>query len=986
MGTHGKYGRKMAENCFITHAQNSSRVDNPGGSTSLILKTTFFSFNKTVEADDIFYEKKSNRAEKFTKIYPTQKSKIQNIHIEYQINKHIIAMNQERKQTFDASISTQFTSNNLATRIKMPSISWSKTNQQQVSSQKIDLKEHENEAGNKLLSLHGKLRQEADKIRQWKLQKETELKMKEKKIMDSTQTIENLRKYILELQLQNENLSLKLQEVRSTREEMLQKVDSTRELCNILKEHVQTLKNKTIQCQLECNELKQQESRHFEKFRDLSLKFQNLNISATEEQNQLKSKLTEYSCEKEKVRKCLEDKVQDAERQNMMYAENVTQKESQINDITEMIKNNEKQKDQQEEMIVQLKSNIENLKYETESKEIKTEQLIKEVDSLTKSKCELNKEYEEAQLYLSKIQKSYKSLRDEMSEQNCQNSHELETLQLEGENVKEQYEKLKERHQELNIKQTNSIKHIEDLKSDKDILILEKANLDNSLKNEIKSKSELKITLEKKNYQVENLNRCIKELNNKLDIIKAEYSKDVLELKESKKLSNDLESDVTQIIKEKELLKKELNAKTAEYVHLEDKLNFLEKTKELEMEQSNKDLTEIKYQNSQLIKDLSDIEIKLKLDEEKYQNHINELEKCKLDNNVTIDKYKSKQDQLQSQIKDCQQNIHQLEEELNQYKMENEALLIDKQTFENMTKQKEAAERETKQTINNCEIRKQEMMSTLEKYKKENQKIIDIKEKEIETIYAKNELQNKKLENKFNNDLKEKTNKWEKENQKLKDKIFVLNREIALQRRENNELQIKIDKTSTNNETTNNIPKTPVFHSSQTPQRTVMVTPQQVTIHTPLLKAKPKISRKRKVVFNPEKASFISDTDSSISEYALISHKNRQSNCTTEQFVFDNRVQSKIKENVKENVHENLLQSKSQLKGVNESENKTVNILSKEIYDEIQPKRTRSRKKTFTQNLKTTTKSEISKSPMKGNKNKKSEDEIFWFDTDFPKI
>lgn len=886
-----------------------------------------------------------------------------------------------------ASTSSMFT-NNLVPRIKMPSLSLEKTTQQQATTEKVGVKEHDKEAGNKLFSLHGRLRQEADKIRQWKLQTETELKLKEKKIIESTQTIENLKKYVLELQIQNENLSLKMQEEVSNREETSQKIDSTRELCNILKKHVQTLENKTFQCEAECNELKYQERGHFEEFKDLSLKFKNLNISATEEQNKLKSEITKYSSDKEKLGKCLEKSIQDSERQSMVYAENLSQKESQIKTITEKLKDNENQKVQQEEVIAHLNSNIQNLKHEIESKESRIEHLIKEVDLLTKTKCQLSSEYQNAQLYLSKIEQSHKSLKTEMSEQSSQHSQELEALQLEVKDVKEQYEKLKEMHKELNIKQANSIKFIEDLKSEKDILILEKANVDMSLKNEINSKSELETTLEKKSDQLKNLNRFIIDLNDKLDASKTEHSKTLLALKENKNLLSDVQNNFAQITKEKELLQKDLDSKTAEHGNLQDKMKLLAEREELKMEQCNKDLAEIKNQNSQLTKNLSDMKMKMKLEEEKYKNHINELEKCQQDNNITLDKYKSEKNQLQSQIEGLKKDIHQLQEELRQCKKENETLLIDKQTFENMTKQKEAAERETKQTVNNCEIQRQEMMSTLEKYKKENQKMIDIKEKEIETIRTKSELQNKELENKFNSDLKEKTSEWEKENQKLKDKISELDREITIKKRENKELQLIANKEVTNNEivqqfSNNSHLKTPIFLSRKTPQKAVLVTPQQVIQHTPLLKAKSKVSRKRKVVFNPEKASFMSDTDSSVSEYVpLYCENNIKSKGIPQPFLSDCRVQPKIKENILKDVQENIPQSKNQLENEMKKKDFSVNVLSKEICDEIKPKKTKSGKKTSTQNLKKTkcTKSEISKSPTKANKN--SEEELFWFDTD----
>ena len=893
-------------------------------------------------------------------------------------------MNGNQENTF-TSTSSNSENNNLAMRLKLPTISWSwgKTNQQQTTRDKIGVKEQEKEEGNKLLNLQGRLHQEADKIKQWKLQTETQLKQKEKTISDSTQTIENLRKTILEIQIQNENITLELQEELSNKEELLQKVDSTRELCNVVKEHVQTLENKTIQCEATCNEVKYQEREHFEKYTDLSLQFQNLDISATEEQNRLKSEVTKYSSEIEDLGKCLEKSAMDVERQNTVYVENFSQKESHLKAITEKLNDDEKQVAQQKEMIVHLCSNVQDLKDGIENKENRIEQLLKEANSLNKAKCQLSTEYQKVQLCISEIEQSHKSLKNEMSEQSSQYSHKLETLQLELRDAKERYEKLKKMHQELNTEQANSIKLIETLKSDKDILILEKENLDSSLKNEINSKNELQTILGKENDEIKNLNKCILELNDKLCVTKTEHSENQLELNNNKKLFDDLQSNFVQLRKEKELLEKELDTKTAEHVHLGDKLKFIEKSSELKIGQNDKNLVEIKHQNSQLTKNLSDMKMEMKLKEEKYQNHIKELEKDKLDSNDTIHKYKSEQDQVQSQIKDFKEHIHQLQKELKQYKKEKEKLLIDKQTFEDMTKQKEAAEKETKQTIDNCEIQRQEMMSTLEKYKQENEKVLNIKEKEIETICTKNELQNKELQNKFKNDLKEKTDEWVKENQELKGEISELSREIAILKSENSDLQIKIDKADASKEIvkplSNDIPnKTPIFFFRKTPQRTVLVSPQEVVQNTPLLKAKSKLPQKRKVIFDPEKASFMSDTDSSVSEYApLYCEYVRESNGIQQPCV------SHGKENIPKKVQENFPQSKNQLKVVNELKKKDINanFSSKEIREEVQTKKKKPVKETSTPNVKKKIQS-ISKSPQKTSKNKKSKEATFWFDTD----
>ncbi|XP_023227665.1 synaptonemal complex protein 1-like isoform X1 [Centruroides sculpturatus] len=100
-----------------------------------------------------------------------------------------------------------------------------------------------------LSSLHSKLYTEAERIRKWKISTEMDIKLKEKKLNDSLQVIESQRKSLLELQLQNESLSQRLSEEMDNRQEILQKISATRELCFVAKNHMDSLEDKICQCE-----------------------------------------------------------------------------------------------------------------------------------------------------------------------------------------------------------------------------------------------------------------------------------------------------------------------------------------------------------------------------------------------------------------------------------------------------------------------------------------------------------------------------------------------------------------------------------------------------------------------------------------------------------------------------------------------------------------------------------------------------------------
>ncbi|KAM8914934.1 synaptonemal complex protein 1 [Spinachia spinachia] len=83
--------------------------------------------------------------------------------------------------------------------------------------------------------LYSKLFDEVDKIKFWKLKVDSEHVQNERKLQENKRTIETQRKAIQELQFGNESLSVKLEEQISENEDLRNKNNATRNLCNILK-------------------------------------------------------------------------------------------------------------------------------------------------------------------------------------------------------------------------------------------------------------------------------------------------------------------------------------------------------------------------------------------------------------------------------------------------------------------------------------------------------------------------------------------------------------------------------------------------------------------------------------------------------------------------------------------------------------------------------------------------------------------------------
>ncbi|CAL1284882.1 unnamed protein product [Larinioides sclopetarius] len=92
-----------------------------------------------------------------------------------------------------------------------------------------------------LNSIHSKLFAGVEEIQKWKTSVEMESKQKNKKVEELLQTLEVQRKTVLDLQLENENLSYQLSEEIQQRSFVLEKLHSTKELCSALKKHYNTL-------------------------------------------------------------------------------------------------------------------------------------------------------------------------------------------------------------------------------------------------------------------------------------------------------------------------------------------------------------------------------------------------------------------------------------------------------------------------------------------------------------------------------------------------------------------------------------------------------------------------------------------------------------------------------------------------------------------------------------------------------------------------
>ncbi|XP_022597709.1 synaptonemal complex protein 1-like [Seriola dumerili] len=135
--------------------------------------------------------------------------------------------------------------------------------------------------------LCSKLFEEVEKMKCWKVKVDSDTVQKERRLQENKRTIETQRKAIQELQFGNENLSIKLEEQISENEDLRNKNNATRNLCNILKDTCQrSAKN------MQLFESEREETHHLvmensESIQKLIAAFESLRILAEADQQEM---------------------------------------------------------------------------------------------------------------------------------------------------------------------------------------------------------------------------------------------------------------------------------------------------------------------------------------------------------------------------------------------------------------------------------------------------------------------------------------------------------------------------------------------------------------------------------------------------------------------------------------------------------------------------------------------------------------------------
>ena len=671
-------------------------------------------------------------------------------------------------------------------------------------------------SGEKLSSLHSQLYQQTEKLKQWKICTEMQIHDKDRKITEASKTIESLRKSILELQFLNESLSSRLHDETASQEETIQKIETTRNMCNALKEHFVKLESGVVIGENMLDKQRQDTQLRVNQYEELALRFQELEIKFTGKEHEIKKESIKKQNEcKEQIKELQQQLHESKEQVSFLRQRNQIQEGEIAERSQQLTVANKKFESLQEEYLhiqelirqanTTLKENEKLLQEERDNNKRLIQECLEKEQRYTvqianlKSTCndreneirtqenDLNEKTQRlltAETRLKQLAETVdtkdleinetvtkcselESLKDKLDREiNMQSSKctaleetikELEKSVAMYKEIASKLEEIAENEKEAKVKLTEEVHdlkiHVDKAEKDKDSL----KNLNEKVQELETSKDELK-------FQANFAMSQIEELTTKLQLLREENQKLVEQLEEKSKEMQHLDAKHKTIEKDFEEAMKTIS---------EQRKKLATKTDEVEIIQKHLEEVQLQKENNQGIleevmdsrdKNLASSESKIKTLEEKVsakakqisklQSEIKALkgqlkkeEKVSSKQETAIASSKKKLECLEKEkageIEELQKKEAKLMEDLRQMQIlatekgnQAETMKVDIERIKNEAEisqqQNEKAKKDLEVAKQGFEIQIAEMCSTLEKYKVENEKLINAKEKELD--------------------------------------------------------------------------------------------------------------------------------------------------------------------------------------------------------------------------------------------------------------
>ncbi|XP_042262982.1 synaptonemal complex protein 1 isoform X1 [Thunnus maccoyii] len=584
--------------------------------------------------------------------------------------------------------------------------------------------------------LYSKLFDEVDKIKCWKVKADSDTVQRERKLQENKRTIETQRKAIQELQFGNESLSIKLEEQISENEDLKNRNNATRNLCNILKDTFQRSAEKMHLFESEREETHHLLMENSESIQKLIAAFESLRAQAEVDQQEMlkvKGDLQQFEDLKDKYHQEYSIKEEEVVMLQTKLKDNVNELQKILRDLHEtqdQCRQLQKETDQQHELLKSSKAEQESLLQKLHT----AEQRCTETETSQEAIAAMLKQSKEEHAQI--IQSKDLSLQElsRVKDQQAKKLEEIQTtiqelqnsLALEIQRVKECEDKFMANNEELERKN----------------ILLGEATEQSAKKN-----GQIKIL----ENELDKASKSMEALKGKMDVLEVRVEELKAELSRKTEEAQLIKSEAEIAFAENEQLKKA--CETAETAHedLKEEFNTTEiKVQELEGHLSSemKKNEEYTFQMERLRKDLSQHEVKY----EELLANFNELQSEKKAIEQLFESGSSNVKAIEANMKVSEEKAHKLTREIQRLEEENKCLREEVNSIKtNIQGRYQETETLQKKIEENCEHFQEEITE---------------KEKTIKAVEAK--LCN--LRRKFETKLKAQE-EYQKENKMLKKQI-----------------------------------------------------------------------------------------------------------------------------------------------------------------------------------------------------------------------
>jgi DNA repair exonuclease SbcCD ATPase subunit len=516
--------------------------------------------------------------------------------------------------------------------------------------------------------LKERVAQEIEKIETWKAITELEMKKKNEQIIELKETNDQLRQRMTTIQSENNSLKISINAEVSEREEIVTKMQNTREMFVRVKNYVEHIENRLNSFEEIKHLMEKVNERRSQQFDDLTQKFLALDLNHQTIVSDLKQDLSLKESEVFKLDEELKKLMKD-------FNECKSEAENSFNALDLTLKSVNEQK---ESLLIE----INELKEQLNAKNDETVEFSKKVDQLTQQLDDLNRLHESAVDRAEQKALEFNDLRLNLENEIKELQNKCQLLNSEKENFEKLINELENRIQNLNEENNQLLETkiefnhtIDDLNSKLEAIEREKENIESNAENE---KQKLQKSIEELETNVEILN----EKNLELEKLKEE-NESLIENLESKanKTLIEKENVEKELRRDYEILKNEFEDKVNEYINkindfenkikdYEIKIEELEKSKaenetKINETLSNNEILKCEKENLEILleKEKSSLAIQI-------ANMTNILESCKTDYNKRIEdkeerikEYKRESEKMQYNVEHLSKKCEKIEAE-----------------------------------------------------------------------------------------------------------------------------------------------------------------------------------------------------------------------------------------------------------------------------------------------------------------------------------